>query len=160
MVVADFVGGQEVVAAQVGQAADVEVGQTAVFGDLRNIRNSVLRRNSQLAAAPVRTRVVCRWANPARAWLMVFGLKDVGVGRDHLGGFRGLDALLEGAAVGYACQTGPGMNCGSSDIAEASEDLVLLVGVEIFARVERVGMLIETGAVLIWCSMPAIRRQG
>ena len=38
---ADFVGRQEVVAAQVGQVADVEVGQTAVLGNLRDVRDSV-----------------------------------------------------------------------------------------------------------------------
>ncbi len=37
---ADFVRGQEVVAAQVGQVVDVEIGQSAILGDLRNIGDS------------------------------------------------------------------------------------------------------------------------
>ena len=35
---------------------------------------------------------------------MVVGVEDVGIGRNHLCGFRSLDALLESAAVGYAAK--------------------------------------------------------
>ena len=74
---------------------------------------------------------------------MVFGVKDVRVCSHHLGGFGRLQALLECAAVGHAPKRA-GDELRIVSVAEADEDLILLVGVEIFARIEGVGVL-DTG---------------
>ncbi len=55
---ADFVGGQEVIAAQVRQATKCEAGKTAVFGHLRDALNSKLSRNAEGIALWAKSRGV------------------------------------------------------------------------------------------------------
>ena len=100
--------------------------------------------------------MVCKWANPPRSLVNHVRVEDVRVGCHHLGGFCGLQALLEGAAIGHTLKRARN-ELRIIGIAEAGEDLILLVGVEIFARVEGVGMLVESRTVLIG-AQPGIRR--
>ena len=109
--------------------------------------NSILCRDSQLVAD--RSKAGGVQVGKSGADLVDgVGVEYMGVGRDHLCGFRSLDALLECAAIGNALERS-GNKLRVIRIAEAGEDLVLLVGVEILACVEAVGMLIKSGAVLI-----------
>ena len=81
----------------------MKLGKTAVFGDLRNVLNSILSRDSQLAADRPEPGGVQVSKSGAHLVDRV-GVEHVGIGRDHLCGFRGLNALLEGAAVGDASE--------------------------------------------------------
>ena len=67
----------------------------------------------------------------------------MGQPRDSLIGLRGLDAFLEAAAVRQSAERS-GDVLRVVGIAEAEKDLLFLVGVEVFARVEGVGVLEES----------------
>ena len=71
---------------------------------------------------------------------MVLGVKTWVHPATRLVGLRGLDALLEGAAVGDAAK-GARNELRIVGIAEAEEDLVLLGGVEVPRDVEGVRVL-------------------
>ena len=142
-----FVGRQVIVAAQIGQVADVEVGQPAVFSNLGNTLNPILRRNPHLAAhRPIARGVQVGKTRPDLVHNV--GAEYVGVCRHHLGRFRGLKALLEGAAVGYACKR-PGNELRVVGIAEAGEHLVIVVRVEVSTRIEFIGVFVQGRAVLV-----------
>ncbi len=68
------------------------------------------------------------------------GAEYVRVGRHHLGRLRGLDALLECAAIGYAFKR-PRNELRIVGVAEPPEDLVLVIRVEVFARIKLIGVL-------------------
>ena len=85
------------------------------------------------------------------------GAEYVRVRRHHLGRFRGLDALLERAAVGDARKRSRN-ELRIVGVAEAREDLVLVVRVEVFASIELIGVLKQGRAGLIGAAGRSIRR--
>ncbi len=102
---ADFVRRQEVVAAQVGQIAE-----SRSWADRRFLRPAGMPWIPNCAGMPIvlAVRSVAGGVEVSESGAHLIdraGVEHVGVGRDHLCGFRGLNPLLEGAAVGYASET-------------------------------------------------------
>ncbi len=76
------------------------------------------------------------------------GAEYVRIRRHHLSRFCGLDALLESSAIGDALKRSRN-ELRIVRVAKAPEDLVCVVWVEVFARIELIGMLEQGRAGLI-----------
>ena len=103
---ADFVRRQEVVAAQGGQIADLESRKAAVLGqsaDRGISADTILRRNARNIALGSEARGV-QVSESSAHLIDGVGSKHMGPSRNRLIGFRGLEALVEGAAIGDAAE--------------------------------------------------------
>ena len=153
---ADFVRRQVVVAAQGGQIGDIDGGKAAVLSQLRDALDSVLRRNAHHGAFRSEARGV--EVGESRAHLVDgVGSKHVGPARHGLIGFCGLEALVEGAAIGYAAEDARNV-LRVIRIAESNKYLLLLGGVEIEPHIVGVLMLEQIGA-RCESSQPGCRRR-
>jgi hypothetical protein len=131
---------------RVCQVADLEGGKAAVLGQLRDALDSVLRRYAHRGAFGTVARGV--EVRESRAHLVDgVGIKHVGPSRHRLIGFRGLEALIEGAAIGDAAEDARN-ELRVVGIAEANKDLVVLVGVDVAAYRRRSYARTDWGS---WC---------
>src|SRR5580698_83159 len=131
-----FVRGQILVAAQSLQVGDDDARQAAVIVYLWNARNPVFIRNPRLRGD---RSSACRVQMSKAGAPLVYdvGAEYVRVGRHHLGRFRGLDALLERAAIGNAFKWS-GNELRIIGVTETREDLIRVVRVEVCTGVERI----------------------
>ena len=107
----------------------------------------VLRRNPRLRGDRSGARGVQVSKAGARLVHDVGG-EYVRIRRHHLRRLRGLDALLECAAIGYALKRSRN-ELRIVGVAEPTKNLVLVIRVEVFARIKLIGVLKQGRAGLV-----------